>query len=339
MQHQRDSLANRTRSIWAGTLTGRDVFGFVKTLAFASADFRASEDYAFIVLNTDADSRAYGLLPEDAVYVTPYWTAYGVPSHERLTTAQIAAQGPTRLDLPANDWLRLGVRDGALAIGTDVKPPPTSLLIGLLAPQQASVAIRSAELDHRLDLDPGLTWLAIGASIDAPVDLRADPAFAKVQIVAARLLPQPVAAELSLAHVPHLAVAVDVQHTDGVISGSIVGVNPSDLGGDIGLTFQETGTRGFWLADVVVNALANEIDFTYDPATRVLEQHVDGGVPSVREARTTDADDWRLFRLEFERGFVDLYTIPVLRYVMGSEGIEQIAVLPQVHVFDVIRPD
>jgi hypothetical protein len=338
-QHQRDSLANRTRSIWAAALSGQNVYGFVPTLAFASADFRLAEDYAFIVLNADADARTYGLVPEDAVYSTSYWTVFGVPNNDRLTTAQIATQGPSRLGIPSDGWLRLGVSEGSLAIGSHVSLPPASILIGLLTPNPGAVNVQISEREHLVQIDPGLTWLTIGGAVDAPIDLQVGTSQDGIQLVAARILPRTVVADVSSVHVHRLAMSVDVFQTDGVFHGSILGVNPTKLGGDVGITFQETGTRGFWRTEVLANTLANEIGFVYHPISRALEQRVDGSAPIVREARAADTGQRRLFRLEFERGFVDIYTVPILRYAVGRQGFQHVATLPQVHVFDVIRPD
>ncbi len=333
-EHQRSGWAGRAKSVWIGSLTDVDVYGFAASQAFRYEAHRPDDRYDFIVLNRADDPRAWGLTETDAVLRTDYWTAYEIPEADRLTGNEIAAANRGTMNVTGGPKLQFGVRDGELAIGADVRAMPDRLLIGAVSPRRTELWLRAGTSVRRVELEPGLTWITSPSGQSSPVEVQAPGSLVPVHIVAARRVRGSDTPSWDVEHVDRQIFSVDLRAEGPTITGSMIAVNPTGAGLNVGLSYQEAPTRGFWRSGALVASPAQLIELTYTPATRELRERVDRGPEAVTQAR--DADFGGNVRLEarMERSFVGVFRALLLDYEMSRDGPQTVRAYHFAHVFD-----
>ena len=333
-EHQRSAWSARSRSVWMGVLDGRGVWGFADSPAFGYERLDPAERYDFVVLNTSDDARTYGLVAGDAVYRTPYWTVYRVPQTERLTADAMASANHETLAVPADHALRLGLDDGRLALGPDVTPLRDPVLLGVVTPAPATLLVSLGSDTQAVNLEPGLTWLTSASPRGEVLTVRAAPDAPLIQLVAARLLRGTETAELSLEHVNRNIVSIDVRAEATTITGTLIAINLTGSGGNVGLTYQETGTHGFWSSGALVAMPAQRIDFTYAPFTRELRERVNQGPETVSTAREVALLGTYRLEAKMARGFIEDFGAPLLTYSVAADRTLTATTHRQAYVFD-----
>lgn len=338
-RHQSESWARRATSVWAGLLVGRQLAGLASSPAFPFENL-ANPAYDFLVLNTADDPRTHGLLQSDAVYITPYWTIYRDAPGQRLTANDLG-QALGVLDLPASGGVRIGLRDGRLAAGSNLQPANQPMLFGVVTPVRGVIQAGLAEIP----VNPGLTWITVPPTPGAVLQVRSSGNAIRPQIVAARLAPAGATQTATVEHIPRHVISVDVSARDGLITGAIITANPTGTGGSVGMAYAESPrnnarpSHGFWSSAAHITAPAQRIDFRYDPATRTLTETVDGQPRPPRVARDTQfAGDYRL-RLLLSRGLIDDLAILLMDYNLREGALTAAQTFRQAYVFDMpIRP-
>ena len=337
-EHQISSWTARARGVWAGVLTEREVYGFAGGIAFSRRDFSDDEAYDFMVLNAGDDPRSVGLLASDALYQTPYWTFYRVPHDDRLTANGIAAANDERLDVPVDRPLRLGLRDGRLALGGQLAPAGFPIVFGAVTAQPATLRLRADGAEQRLALEPGLTWITSPAPSATALEIQSEGSAPTIHIVAARLRRGVGVGVTSLTteHLPRAVFSVDVR-TDGArIQGSIIAINPTGRGRNIGLSYQESETQGFWRSAALVVEPAQRIDFVYDPLTREFVERIDGGDARVTRARDAQLGGGHRLEARMEHSFIGDFSAPLLDYSVSGDRIANATLFRRVYTPDLI---
>lgn len=333
-RHQSESWARRATGVWAGLLVGRQLSGLVTSPAYRYEQL-AEPVYDYLVLNTADDPRTHGLLPSDAVHTTPYWTIYNVASGQRLTANDLGRELGS-LDIPSDGRLHLGLRGGRLAVGADLRPADRPILIGVVAASAGVISAGAAELA----VNPGLTWITVPPSPGSVLHISTAGRDSGPQIVAARLAPGDAPAAATTDHVRRHVISVDVNAHDGVISGTLITVNPTGTGGNVGMAYAESPrneapvSHGYWSSAAHITAPAQRIGFRYDPATRTLTETIDGRSQPSRVARATElSGDYRL-RLLLSRGLIEDFSILLTDYHVHQGELTAAHAFRQAYVFD-----
>ena len=334
-EHQRSSWAGRARSVWIASLTDVDVYGFAASRAFGYEAHRPDDRYDFIVLNRSDDPRAWGLVETDAVLHTDYWTAYEIPEADRLTGNEIAAANRGEMNVTGRPSLQFGVRDGELAIGADVQAMPDRLLIGAVSPGRTELLLRTGASARSVELAPGLTWITSPAGPSSRVEVQAPGSPVPVHIVAARRLRGSDTPHWEVEHVDRQTFSVDLRAEGSTIVGSLIAVNPTGAGLNVGLSYQEAPTGGFWRSGASVSAPAQLIELTYTPATRELRERVNGGAEAVTRARDADPGGNVRLQARMERSYVEVFRALLLDYQLSADGPRTVRAYHAARVFDI----
>ncbi len=338
-RHQSESWTRRATGVWAGLLVGRKLGGHASSPAYPYENL-ADSAYDYFVLNTADDPRTYALRQSDAIDTTPYWTVYRNAPGQRLTATDLGRELGS-LDIPSARNLHLGLRNGRLAAGADLRPADQPVLIGVVA---ASAGVISAGAEE-IAVNPGLTWITVPPNPGSLLAITAAGPGFHPHLVAARLVSGAAAASAATDYVPRHVISVDVIAHAGAISGSLITFNPTGTGGSVGMAYVE-GPRneapfshGYWSSAAHITAPVQRIDFRYDPATRTLTEMIDGRRQPPRVARATAiAGDYRL-RLLLSRGLIEDLSILLIDYTVRESGLTAVQPFRQTYVFDMpIRP-
>jgi len=331
-EHQRERWAARARSVWMGVLQGRSVYGFAYGLAFGYERFDHVETYDALVLNSTDDPRTFGLLPADARYVTPYWTLYQTPRGDQLTANQLAAANRGRLALDAERGLRFGEDGDRLGAGDGVAPARGAVVFGVLTAEPATLAITLDGHEDRVAVAPGLSWVTTGTPARSDVWVRPTEAGSSVQLVAARRAAPGSAPRVE--RVPRHVVGIDAWVDGQTLRGRIITFNPTGAGGNVGISFQEAGSHGFWPSQALAAAPVQRLDFTYDPVARTLQESLNGAPPVTQQARMEPLAGSYKLTLRLARGFIDELEAQIATYTAGPAGPANVILFRRTYVFD-----
>ena len=339
-EHQAESWARRARGVWAGALSGRDVSGFASSPAFFN--YQKLDDAAqdFVILNNADDPRTHGLLASDVAYSTPYWTLYRVAHSQRLTANDLG-QALGSLDLSPTVPVRLGVRNGRLAVGANLEPAAQPISFGVVAATHGIVRVGASDVD----VSPGLTWITAPAVDGAVLSVGAVGTTFTPQIVAARLVGNNADASLRAEHVARHVISIDIDARDGMIEGIVTSINPTGAGRNAGFTYREeprrggSPTHGFWESAARVVAPAQRIEVRYVPGDRTILEDINGRAFPPGAAR--DVSLHGAYRLTFHlaRGFISDLAFSLIEYEARSGELQSAQPYRQTYVFDMpIRP-
>ncbi len=338
-KHQAESWARRTTGVWAGLLVGRTLGGLASSPAYPFEQLHDS-GYDYLVLNSADDPRTYGLLKSDAIHTTPYWTIFQDAPGQRLTGNELG-QALGSLDLPADGSVRLGLRNGHLATGNDLVAASDPILFGIVSATRGVIQAGPAEVT----VNPGLTWITAPSIPGTVLAISTRGDSAQPQIIAARLAPDAAAETTTTEHVARHVVSVDVAAHDGAIGGTLITMNPTGTGGNVGMAYAESPrndappSHGFWSSAGHITAPAQRIEFRYDPTTRTLTETVDGQPQPPMTARDAALlGDYRL-RLLLSRGLVDDLSLLLMDYRVQDGEMSSAQPFRQTYVFDMpVRP-
>ena len=338
-RHQAEAWARRATSVWAGLLVGREISGRASSPAYPYERL-AQTGYDYLVLNSADDPRTYGLLQSDAIHTTPYWTIYRDAPGQRLTANDLGAALGS-LDIPSDGSVRLGMRDGRLAVGADLKAASDPMLVGVVSPARGLIMAGPT----KIAVNPGLTWITAPPTPGTVLEVTAPGDGARPHIVAARLAPDAAGTPITAEHVARHVISVDVDAPDGAPGGALITMNPTGTGGSVGMAYQESPrnaapvSHGFWSSAAHITAPAQRIEFRYDPGTRTLTETVDGRRLPPQVARDTKlAGDYRL-RLLLSRGLIDDLSILLMDYRIEDGEVSAAQPFRQTYVFEMpVRP-
>ena len=332
-KHQTTSWTSRARSVWIGQLVGRSVVGNGRSLAFPFEDLLDNE-YDFIVLNTDDDSRTYGLFATDAVYSTPYWTIYRDQKTRRLRSSDLL-RSLGSLELSATKPVQLGVLDGKFSTGPDVGPTNAAIVFGIVSSEPG--VIRAGL--HELAVGRGMTWVTTSAAADTPLQIQAVGGDFQPLLVAAALLSDELATGISSDQNNKQLVAITIGVQDDKIRGSVIVNNPTGEGRNAGLSFSEepldgsAPSHGFWPSAALVSARTQRIDFVYDPKRRTIAETVNGQAYPLLRARDSEVGGHFRLWLRISRAFVHDLEIPLIDYTLSKGQLSDAHPFAQTYTF------
>jgi hypothetical protein len=332
-KHQTTSWTSRTRSVWIGQLVGRSITGNARSLAFPFEDL-LNNDYDFIVLNTDDDPRTSGLLANDAVYSTPYWTIYRDPVTRRLRSRDLL-RSLGSLELSADTPIQLGIHEGKLAAGPHVDPANTPIVFGLVSAKKGVIWAGP----HEVAIGKGMTWITTSATTDTPLEIQPVGGDFRPLLIAAALVPDDVGIAISSHQTNKQLIAVTVSIQKNNIIGSVITNNPSETGRNAGLSYNEepldgsSPSHGFWPSAALVSAATQRIDFAYDPLTRTLAETVNGQTRPLLHARDSEVTGRFRLWLKISRGFINDLDIPLIDYTLTKGQISNAQPFPRTYVF------
>ena len=332
-KHQTTSWTSRARSVWIGQLVGRSVVGNGRSLAFPFEDLLDNE-YDFIVLNTDDDSRTYGLFATDAVYSTPYWTIYRDQKTRRLRSSDLL-RSLGSLELSATKPVQLGVLDGKFSTGPDVGPTNAAIVFGIVSSEPG--VIRAGL--HELAVGRGMTWVTTSAAAATPLQIQAVGGDFPPLLVAAALLSDELATGISSDQNNKQLVAITIGVQDDKIRGSVIVNNPTGEGRNAGLSFSEepldgsAPSHGFWPSAALVSARTQRIDFVYDPKRRTIAETVNGQAYPLLRARDSEVGGHFRLWVRISRAFVHDLEIPLIDYTLSKGQLSDAHPFAQTYTF------
>ena len=227
------------------------------------------------------------------------------------------------------------------ATGVDLQPADQPILFGIVSPTRGVIKAGPTEVT----VNPGLTWITAPPNPGSVLEVSATGLDSRPHLVAARLAPDAAAETTTTEHVARHVVSVDVAAHDGAIGGTLITMNPTGTGGNVGMAYAEIPrngappSHGYWQSAAHITWPAQRIDFRYDPTTRTLTETVDGQPQPPMTARdASPVGDYRL-RLLLSRGLVDDLSILLMDYRMQDGEVGAAQPFRQTYVFDMpVRP-
>ena len=332
-EHQISSWTHRTISIWAGMLTRHTILGSANGLAFKYENL-SDPQYDYLVLNSTDDPRAHGLMEYDAIYTTPYWTVYRDTPGRRLTSADLA-RALQSLDIPSKSDVRIGLRNGDLAVGDNLVPSTDPILLGIAAASPGVVHVGS----RAVTIAPGLTWITTPTTKQSVLTLRSTDTRFRPHLIAAMQLPDYTTGELTIEHISRRILSVDVREHDGSIVGSILTINPAEDSASSGLSYNEDpragwgASHGFWQSSALVPTPSQRIDFRYNPKSRTLTESINGKLFPPKVARLGDVTGYFRLSLRISRGFINELSVPLIDYRLQQSRLSETQVFPRTYMF------
>ena len=238
--------------------------------------------------------------------------------------------------------MRLGLRDGRLATGSNLQPANQPILFGVVTPTRGVIQAGPAEIP----VNPGLTWITVPPTPGTVLQVSSGGNAIRPQIVAARLVPTGATPTATVEHIPRHVISVDVSARDGAITGAIITANPTGAGGSVGMAYAESPRNARPpLPRLLVKRRPHHRARPTDRlslrpgTTRTLTETVDAQPRPPRVARDTQlSGDYRL-RLLLSRGLIHDLAILLMDYRLHDGALSSPQPFRQAYVFDMpIRP-
>ena len=301
--------SGRLWALLAAELPGRDVFLPAGTTVFAADPERIPESPDFLVIGRDEDPRLHGLVETENLTPGAVVGLYRVPEADVISGAELIAaaggRGPLVPGRPlAISLLPEGILPGSLELGPTDPSILRQLLLGVTNVSTEPVVVRiiSGGPPTSLPLDPGLNWI-VTDSIPAGSTFTMDSTEAHSIIpIVARSLGPALSARPGVTTDSRAVVWVQAVSLGDTIEARLTFIQPGDKGRNVGVSYREDATRGFWVGAMTLPASFYQIEIRYSVSERRLDESLDGTYMKTGVAREAPESGLRKFDLVFAHG-------------------------------------
>ena len=327
--------SGRLKALLAAELPGRDLFLPDGTTAFAADPGLIPENPDFLVLGRDEDPRLHGLVAADNLTPEAVIGLYRFPDEKVVSRDEIVAIAGSGGALLPDRPLVIGV--GADDLSHDQAQPHSTavpalrqVLLGVVNVITGTAVVEigfDGEPDSLL-LSPGLNWI-VTDRIPAGSNLTLTTVeVGAVVPVVARLLNSESGATAGVTTDPRTVVWAHAEVVGRSIRVDLTITQPQATGRNIGVSYHEDATRGFWVSGLTLPLGSREVRLEYFVDERRLEEAIDGTPSRSGVARETDGTGRREFELVFaHRDEVD-WRVTLFEYQV-SDGQLQIVSIPE----------
>lgn len=303
-----DRWTKRLAAILAAELAGRNFYAPEGTTVFppnVPSDLPAPD---YLILGRLEDPRLHGFLRQENLLQGGQVGLF--PNRERLILdgSELAQafggsnffgpEGPLILSVGPEE-----LRSGPLA-AAGPPGPPRQMLLGLVntAGHNVGLEVEAGSKTAFHSLNPGLNWAVLEPTA-TPFELRLRPAEADtVQVFLAREFDPALGIPAGLSSDPSSVISVRVSVQGESIRAVLGFINPGQKGANVGVTYREDATQGFWVSAAARSAKAQGIQLDYSVPARELVESVNGQPIKTSVARDAESGGVRSFEIAFAHG-------------------------------------
>ena len=332
--------SGRLKALLAAELPGRDLFLPDGTTAFAADPGLIPEDPDFLVLGRDEDPRLHGLVKADNLTPEAVIGLYQFSAEKVLSRDEIvAAAGTSGALLPDRPLVFGVVADGLThdraQAASAAAPALRQVLLGVVNVTKNPVVVEiSFNGESGLPaLSPGLNWI-VTDSIPAGSNLTLATAEAgSVVPVVARLLDSELGAAAGVTTDPRTVVWARAEVVGRSIRVDLTITQPEAAGRNVGVSYHEDATRGFWVSGLALPLGSRKIRLEYFVDERRVVETIDGTPSRSGVAREADGTGRREFELVFaHRDEVD-QRVTLFEYQVSDGQLQIVSTSDAPYVF------
>ena len=298
----------RTAAILGAEMYGRNFFTAGHTPGFDQNLRVMPADPDFFILGSRQDARIHGFLQSENLMPEGALALYRHSPADIMTGARVAESfGGSSFFTSARPFASTVAMDGISADPNAVSGAPGAsrrLFLGVLntAPVSARVSVEIGGQSTDYVIAPGVNWI-VSDPYAVPYAVRVKPVGPEpIQVLLARAVDANVDMSTSVAADARSAISVRAE-ADGqkiIALVSFANLRLQDL--NVGVTYQESDTHGYWVSQVALPSAARLIELEYSVAERKLTETLDGGAVKSSSARQFDYPRPRRFELVFGIG-------------------------------------
>jgi hypothetical protein len=301
--------SGRLWALLATELPSRDVFLPAGTTAFATNPELIPENPDFLVLGRDEDPRLHGLVPAENLTPGAVVGLYRGPGANVLSGEELIVAAGGRGPLVPGRPLTIRIASDGLFPGSlDTVPTDPSVLrqvllgVANVSTSPVAVQVASGGAATTLLLDSGLNWIITDSiAVGSTFTLGSTEASSIIPMVARSLepllgVPSGVTAD------SRAIVWVQAVSLGDTIEARLTFIQPDHKGRNVGVSYREDTTRGYWVSAVTLPASIHQIELEYYVSERRLNETLDGTYKKTGVAREAPEDGVRKFDLVFAHG-------------------------------------
>ena len=329
----------RTAAVLAAEMYGRNFYTAGRTPGFKQDIASMPSDPDYFVLGSQQDPRIHGLLLSENRTPGGKLALYAYRPADIMTSSQISesfggsnffAKGrPFTANVGAD-----GISSERQAAGT-AAPTDRQILLGVLNPSSDEIGIRVEIGDETTvyPIRPGLHWI-VSDPRSVPYRVYAEPeGDDSIQIFLARAIDAGTAVARSLTADARSSSSVRVDVDGRTIRAVVSFANPGLGGVNVGATFQESTTHGYWVSGAPLPSPAQVISLEYSVARRELTESINGTVVKSTVSRDSDFPGRRRFELVFAHSDERIFRFPLFEYRVTDGEIEILWTPSEPYVF------
>lgn len=332
--------SGRLWALLATELPGRHVYLPNGTTAFATNPELIPQQPDYWVLGRDEDPRLHGLLEAENLTQDSIISLYRNPgtnllTHEDLITASggkstLASDSPLVIQLTAD-----GLSTEPANASHSSSPDPKQLLFGMvnMSTNTVAIVIDANGETRNLDLDPGLHWITTNPiPPNSHVSLLTTQPESIIPILARSIDPA-LGINAEVTQTPHAVVRVQANAHQDMITARITFINPLNKGRNVGVSYHEQPTRGYWVSAMTLPTPQQRMILQYSVSSRQLNESLNNTYSKTGVAREAFKDGQRTFYLVFAHGEELDHRLKLFDYTFEKGSVQHISVSSMPYIF------
>ena len=279
------------------------------TTAFATDPGLIPENPDFLVLGRDEDPRLHGLVNAENLTPDAVVGLYHAPGANLLSGEDLIAAAGGEGALSPGRPLAIKLKSDSLLPGSVEAGPTDSaalrqILLGVTNVTSGPVAVlvNSGEPPKRLLLDPGLSWIATDSIPAGSIFTLAPTEAGSIVPIVARSLDPALGVLAGVTMDSRAVVWVQAVSTGDAIEARVTVIQPDEKGSNVGVSYHEDATRGYWVSAMTLPASFQQVELQYSVAERRVNESLNGTYVKTGVAREAPEDGRRVFDLVFAHG-------------------------------------
>jgi len=216
--------------------------------------------------------------------------------------------------------------------------PVRRVMLGIVNAEAHDVDLTALEGSGRETgtLAPGLNWVVLEGAA-TPFGLRlVSPPESRVQVFVVRAFDPALGPPAGWTPDPHAVLAVTGASGGPHIRAEFSFINPAERGRNVGVTYQEPLTKGFWVSAVAMPSKFQRVVLEYDVAGRELDESINGTPLKTARAREAEGAGTRAFDIVFAHGDENAFRFALFQYEWRDGGVEAVRPATTPYVFDLL---
>ncbi len=338
--HATGRWMDRTAAILAAELHGRNFYTAGRTTAFRQNLDLAPANPDFYVLGSSQKPRSQGLMRHENLVPGGILALYPFAPSDTLTGQDIAGSrtGSTFFERGSPFTARVAatrISSGSGLVTSDAGRS-RQVLLGVVNVERnhANVRVRAGDHSTTATLTPGLNWILL-APTPVPFELHIEPeGVATIQVFVARAFDATGSVSAGTTADPRSVVSVRASAEGDVIHTTLDFFNAALGGTNIGASYQEPATQGYWVSAARLPTDAQRMSLEYSVAEHEVAESVDGVFAKATVARESDFGGDREFELVFAHGVEKIFRFALYRYAYRDGRVVDLRVPTEPFIFE-----